>query len=76
MQVGSYFLQGSFTNSTECARAALSIGVTFRETPGSSQCFLENVDRGIEITIQHQSTLLAEEGTIAQVLTFVYPSTR
>jgi hypothetical protein len=49
--------------------------VTFRETPGSSQCFIPNSDRGIEITIHNQSALLADECTITQVLVFIHPTT-
>ena len=34
--IGSYFTESSFTTSVDEASAALSVGVTFRETPGSS----------------------------------------
>jgi Transposase DDE domain len=34
--IGSYFNVSSFTTSVDEALAALSVGVTFRETPGSS----------------------------------------
>ena len=73
--VGSYFNESSFTLSVDSASAALSIGVTFRETPGSSYCFLQNVDGGVVVPIEYRSAILTDKDPIIQVLAFVYPPT-
>jgi hypothetical protein len=74
--VGSYFNESSFTLSVDSASAALSIGVTFRETPGSSCCFMLNVPGRILISVKRHAALLTDKDALCKCLIAIYPSAR
>src|SRR5260370_42709020 len=66
---GSSFNQGSFTFCFQKARAALSRGLKSRVTRGTHQfkvCQEFQVASGIQISVNHQATFLADKDPISQ----------
>src|SRR2546425_494305 len=61
----SCFTQFSFTSTVVQARAELSTGVTSRRTGGTSQSFIQQIDRRIEITVKHHCACLTDKHPLA-----------
>lgn len=76
MLVGSCFNHRRFTCSVEQARASLSTGVHSRRTAGSSECFMQQIQCCVVVTIKHHTARLTNKGTLLQSQFRLYVSAR